>query len=335
MISVLAQAGYGLGLFFITPLGDKTNRKKLILLLQALLIITLIANIVVTSLAGIYLISLCIGLLSVVAQVILPMAASLGKKNKGRTVGIIFTGILTGILAARIFSGYIADILGWRYVYIISAALVFITALLIQFSLPDVSSEFKGNYGQLLRSTFYQIKRFAVLRKTALLGALVFGIFCSFWTTLTFHLSGPPFNYGSETIGLFALLAPVFGKRADRGNPGRSQVITVLMIIASIISVKLFPDSLAGILITVLLLDIGVQATQVTNIATIYTLDQSANSRINTVYMTTYFVGGATGTFIGLQCWQTGGWNMVTWQLLLWALFALGIALASLFSKKQ
>lgn len=332
-IAVLAQAGYGLGLFFITPLGDKTNRKKLILWLQAILVAALLCMAFVNQLSGILVISLLIGLLAVAAQVILPLAASLDKQNRGRTVGIIFTGILIGILAARVFSGYISQWFGWRYVYVIAAAMVTISWVMVYVALPNTPSQFDGNYGQLLRSTMLQVKRFALLRKTALLGALVFGVFCSFWTTLTFHLSGAPFHYQSDKIGLFgllaiggALLAPAFGKLADKGNPARSQVITVSMLIVGVFLIKLFPYNIISFIVAVLLLDVGVQATQVTNIATIYTLDETAHSRINTVYMTSYFIGGAAGTFAGVQCWRLGGWSLVTWQLLLWGFLALMVA---------
>lgn len=332
-ISVLSQAGYGLGMFFITPLGDKINRKKLILVMQATLIAALLGIAFITELTSVYLMSLLIGLVAVTAQVILPMAASLDKQNRGRTVGIIFTGILIGILGARVFSGYIAEWFGWRYVYGISAVMVFLTSLIVHFSLPDVPAAFTGNYGQLLRSTLVQVKRFALLRRTALLGALVFGAFCSFWTTLTFYLSGAPFFFRADIIGLFgilaiggALLAPVFGKLADKGNPARSQLIAVSLLITGILLIKLFPANIISFVVAVLLLDVGVQATQVTNVATIYTLDDTAHSRINTVYMSTYFLGGATGTFAGVQCWKAGGWPFVTWQLLIWSGLALVLA---------
>ncbi len=320
LISVLCQAGYGLGLFLITPLGDKTDRKKLILALQLILVAALIGMSVITSLTGLYAMSLLIGLLAVAAQVILPMAAGLATKDRGQTVGIIFTGILVGILAARVFSGYITEWFGWRYVYGISAFMVLCTTVMINFSLPNVPVQFEGSYTQLLRSTLDQLKRFPLLRRTALLGALVFGIFCSFWTTLTFHLSSPPFNYRSDIIGLFgilaiggALLAPVFGKLADKGNPVRSQLLSIFLLLGGILLIKIFPESIYSFVVAVLLLDIGVQATQVTNVATIYTLDEKAHSRINTIYMTSYFIGGALGTLVGVQCWHMGGWAAVTW----------------------
>lgn len=333
LVSVMAQAGYGAGLFFLTPLGDKSDRKKLILVLQIMLTVVLALMFFVAELRWIYAMHFLIGLAAVAAQVILPMAAGLGKQNRGRTVGFVFTGILIGILAARVFSGAVAEWFGWRYVYGFSAVLVFITAVLNYFFLPAVPAGFSGHYGSLLGSTLAQAKRFPLLRRTALLGALVFGTFCSFWTTLTFHLSGPPFRYGADVIGLFgllaiggALLAPVFGKRADKGRPGRSQLFTVVLIVAGVLFIKVFPYAIVSFIVAVLLLDVGVQATQVTNIATIYTLDEAAHSRINTVYMTSYFIGGAAGTFAGVQCWRIGGWNLVGWQLLAWSIAALVVA---------
>lgn len=333
IVSVLTQAGYGLGLFFITPLGDRVNRKKLILLLQVLLTLCALGMAFTTGIIGVYIMSLLLGIFGSVAQVLLPMAASLDPVNRGRTVGIVFTGILAGILAARVFSGYISSWLNWRYVYGISAVMVAAVAILFNYSLPNMKRQFTGNYAQLIQSTVLQFRRFPLLRRTALLGALIFGTFCSFWTTLTFHLSGAPFNYGSDTIGLFgilaiagAMLAPYFGKMADKGSPARSQVRMTLMIIAGALSLKLFPHSVVALIFAVLLLDVGVQATQVTNIATIYTLDATAHSRINTVYMTCYFMGGALGTYVGVQCWKHGGWQTVIWQLILWGVLALIVA---------
>jgi predicted MFS family arabinose efflux permease len=332
IISVLAQAGYGLGLFFLTPLGDKANRKKLILAFMGILVLVLIGTTFVQSFFWLCIFSLLTGLMSVAAQVILPMAAGMDTQNRGRTVGIIFTGILVGILAARVFSGLIAEWLNWRWVYGISSGMVVACMLMVQGSLPNVKAGFDGSYAKLLGSSLLQLKRFPLLRRTALLGALMFGLFCSFWTTLTFHLSGAPFNYGPDIIGLFgfiaiggALLAPMFGKLADKGNPAKAQLFSGLMVLISIILIKIFPESVPCFVISVLLLDVGVQATQVTNVATIYSLDATAHSRINTAYMTSYFIGGALGSYIGLQCWSLGGWDVVTWQLLAFCVAALGV----------
>lgn len=342
IVSVLAQAGYGLGLFFITPLGDKVNRKRLILALMALLVVVLIGTAFVQNFFLMCAFSLLTGIMSVAAQVILPMAASMDTKNRGRTVGIIFTGILVGILAARVFSGAIAEWLSWRYVYGISAAMVVAALLLVNASLPDVAPGFSGSYTTLLRSTLLQFSRFALLRRTALLGALVFGIFCSFWTTLTFYLAAPPFNYGPDTIGLFgliaiagALLAPLFGRLADSGSQQRSLLVSVGMVMAGVLLLLLLPLSVPAIALAVLLLDVGVQATQVTNVATIYSLDETAHSRINTAYMTSYFIGGSLGTFVGIMCWKAGGWHLVNLQMLAWCVIALVVSVWRRTSSKK
>jgi predicted MFS family arabinose efflux permease len=329
-ISPLAQAGYGLGLLFITPLGDKMDRKRLILYLQILLILALIGMSFASTLFQLYAASLAIGLFAVTAQVILPMAASLVTENKGKIVGIIFTGILIGVLTARVFSGFITEGLGWQYVYRISAVLVALSALLMQTDFPSNKDRFNGSYLQLLQSVMLQLKRFNTLRITALIGALAFGSLSSFWVTLTFYLSGSPFKYSTSVIGLFgllaaggALLAPFIGKLADKGNPRRSLTISLAFILLSIGALYVFPGSLISLLVAVLLIDIGVQAVQITNIALIYSLDTQANSRINTVYMTSYFIGGAGGAYIGLLAWNYGGWNMVLGQMALFIVIAL------------
>lgn len=326
-MAVLAQAGYGLGLFFLTPLGDKMNRRKLILLLQWLLVLALLGMTFSNNLHVTIAMSLLVGIFSVAAQVILPMAAHLSPHNKGRTVGIIFMGILTGVLAARVFSGFIAEWLSWRYVYGIAAAMVLATSVVLYRSLPDITAVFNGSYPDLLRSTLKQLKRFPLLRQTAFLGALMFGVFCSFWTTLTFYLSGTPFRYTTDQIGLFgvlaifsALLAPMFGKLADQGDANRSRLLAVMLVIGAIVISYFYPDTLWTVVIAVLMLDLGVQAVQVTNVAVIYTLDETAHSRINTIYMTSYFLGGAVGTYSGLLFWQWGKWNAVCLQLLIFSI---------------
>lgn len=336
-LSVLSQAGYGLGLFFITPLGDKIDRKRLVLWLQIGLLLSLGIMATASGIVALYIASLSIGIFAVTAQVILPMAASLTSENRGKIVGIIFTGILTGVLAARVVSGYLSEFLGWRYVYIVSAALVLISAIIMQTDFPSTKDRFAGSYFQLLGSVTNQFKRFSTLRRTALVGALTFGTFSSFWVALTFHLSGAPFNYKSDTIGLFGLLAigsalfvPVIGKLFDKyNNPKKSLLFTIGAIIFGLVALLLFPTSLVALWIAVILIDIGVQATQVTNIALIYTLDATANSRINTVYMTLYFIGGAVGAFVGIYCWQLGGWNAAIIQMISFASVALLIVLSN------
>ncbi|TCJ13607.1 MFS transporter [Flaviaesturariibacter flavus] len=334
-LPVLTQAGYGIGLLLLTPLGDKVNRKALIMILQAALIIVLSMTGLANSRAGLYTLSFLIGAFATATQVLIPMAAVLARRDKGKIVGIVFTGALVGILGARIFSGAIAGWFGWRAVYFISAGLLVLTTILVATGLPRVVPSYAGSYASLIRSTVAQLGRFSRLRRIVLLGALVFGTFCSFWTTLTFHLSGPPFGYGPDIIGLFGFLAiggagaaTLFGRLADKQPPARLQLFTVCLVIVSLLGVYFFPLSATAFIVTTLLLDIGVQATQVNNLAQVYSLDESAHSRINTVYMTCIFTGGAIGTWMGVTCWDAGGWHLVSLQLLLWSFFALVVAIA-------
>ncbi|MBB5623650.1 putative MFS family arabinose efflux permease [Pedobacter cryoconitis] len=335
-VSMLSQLGYGLGMFFLLPLGDKLNRKNLILLLCGLLILTLALFAFSSTLTGICVLSFFVGLFSTPAQIILPMAATLGKHNRGKNVGQVFSGILVGILGARVLSGLITEWLGWRYVYGISAFMVLTMTILLKLYLPEVTPKFKGSYLSLLKSTLALVKEYRVLRQAALLGAFTFGVFCSFWTTLTFHLSSAPLNYHTGTIGLFgliaiggALVAPYFGKLADKGNVYNSLLLTVSMIIGSILLIKVFPYSIPVLIISVFFLDIGVQATQITNFTRIYSLHEDAHSRLNTIYMTTYFIGAAVGTYFGLLSWKLGQWGLSTSQMLLWSGIALLIVIIS------
>lgn len=338
-ISMLSQLGYGLGMFFLLPLGDKVNRKNLILLLCCLLVLTLFFITLTYSLTVLYILSFFVGLFSTPAQIILPMAATLGKENRGKNVGVVFSGILVGILGARVISGAITELLGWRYVFGISGIMVLAVTFMLKLYLPEVPSKFKGSYFNLIKSTIALIPKYPVLRQTALLGSFTFGVFCSFWTTLTFHLSSAPLNYHSGIIGLFgliaiggALVAPYFGKLADKGNIRNSLITTVSMIIGSIILLKLFPYSIPVLILSVFFLDIGVQATQITNFTRIYSLHEEAHSRLNTIYMTTYFIGAAIGTYFGLLSWKIGKWDMATSQMLLWSVIALIIVF---FSNKR
>ncbi|CAM4346468.1 Predicted arabinose efflux permease, MFS family [Pedobacter westerhofensis] len=337
-VSMFSQLGYGLGMFFLIPMGDMLNRKKLILLLMAALAFVLILMVLSKGVFFVWILSLLIGICSAPAQIILPMAASLDKVNRGKTVGIVFSGILVGILGSRVISGFITDWFGWRAVYGISAVMVVSVTILLKLYLPDVKHKFTGNYLELLKSTLKLVGEHRILRESAILGAFTFGIFCSFWTTVTFYLSGPAFNYHADTIGLFglvaiggALVAPWFGKLADNGNTRSSLLMTVAMIICSLVLLKVFPLSVIAMVAAIFVLDIGVQATQITNFAKIYSLDENSHSRLNTIYMTTYFIGGGIGTFFGLLCWKHGGWELSTWQMLIWSFIALGIVF---FSKK-
>ncbi|MGB7401573.1 MAG: MFS transporter [Arcobacter sp.] len=340
-LPTFSQVGYGLGLFFVSPLGDKMDRKKLIIILHVLLGLSLLGLAFISNIFVLYILSLMAGLFAVSAQVVIPMAASMSGKDKGRVVGTIFSGLLSGILLARTLSGYITECLdNWHVIFGFSALLVFATIFFILKTLPNMEPHFENSYFSLLKSSIYQLKRFSLLRRNTLLIATTFGIFCSFWTTLTFKLSEAPFNYDSDVIGLFgvlavagAMLAPYIGRLSDKINANGIKLISVLMIILSVLLIKVFDTNLYAFIVATLLLDIGVQAIQINNLSQIYGLDEKAHSRINTAYMSSMFVGGSIGTFIGVLCWEKGGWDLVTLQLLTLAIISLGIIVYSYMNK--
>lgn len=340
-LPTFAQIGYGLGLFFVSPLGDKMDRKKLLLLSHFLLGFSLLGLAFTENLYVLYALSLLAGLFSVSAQIVIPMAAAMSGKDKGRVVGSIFSGLLTGILLARTLSGYVTGWLGnWHIIFALSALFAFAGMMAISKTLPSIEPHFSNSYLSLLKSSFIQLKRFSLLRQNTLLITVLFGVFCSFWTILTFKLSQAPFNFDSGIIGLFgvlavagALLAPFIGKFADTINPTFTKMISVGMIVVSILLMKWFDSSLSAFIVATLLLDIGFQAVQINNLAQIYTLDEQAHSRINTAYMSFMFLGGAIGTFIGVYCWEHGGWALVTLQLLTLSVISLAIIIYGAFTK--
>jgi len=336
-IPVLTQAGFGLGLFFLAPLGDMVDRKNLVAILELMLGAALSWTACVTSFLGIYVASFAIGVCAVAVQIVVPMAASLAAPGeKGRFVGIVFTGTLTGILGARVFSGYITEWLSWRWVYGASAISAFAVALLALTIFPSQPHHYTGTYGSLLASTIAQFRRFGKLRLLSILGALVFGAFCSFWTTLTFHLSAPPFSFDSSQIGLFgliaiggALVAPIAGRLSDKSSPEKAQIWSVALLVAGSLCALAWQSSWIALAVATLLLDVGTQATQVNNLAQIYTLDETAHSRINTVFMVLFFVGGSIGTYCGVLAWSIGAWPVVSLQLLAFSTIAVFFALVN------
>ena len=317
-IPALSIAGYGVGLFIITPLGDSSNRKKLLLRVQLLLVMLLLTMATAQTYWQIGMLSFLIGCFSITAQLLIPMAAVLDKASRAKTVSIIVTGLLIGMLSARIFSGYISTVFNWRCVYGFSAVLVLCSTLLLHLLLPNSAKSYTGNYIELLRSTAGLAARLPLLRIHALLGALIFATLCAFWTTLTLHLSGTPWHYSPATIGSFsitgvagALATLVIGKYITAYNSTRARIAAVGCIITGIVLPVVFPYAITALIVSIVLLDVGVQATQLTNLATIYTLYEQAPSRVNTVYMTISFAGGALGTIIALYCWKYGGWLLV------------------------
>ncbi len=326
-VVTVAQLSYAAGLLLIVPLGDRLERRRLIVALFVLaaagLAVSASAGHFAQLLAG----TALSGVSVVAAQVIIPHAATLAApERRGRVVGTIMAGLLLGILLARTASGVLAGIGSWHTVYWVAAVALLLMAVALARALPAYRPRATLSYPRLIASVLALLRDEPVLRRRALLGALLFAGFSVFWTPLAFLLSGPAYGYSIATIGLFglvgaagALAASRAGRLSDRGLGRQVTVGGLLLLLLSWLVLLLAPVSLAALVVGVLALDVAVQAVHIDNQSTIYRLDEGARSRITAAYMTCYFIGGAAGSALGTQAWTRSGWTGVC---------AVGIALA-------
>ena len=336
LVATATQVGYTLGMLFVVPLGDMLERKRLMLLMLLGAAGCLALAAFAPSFALLAGASILIGICSAVPQLLLPMAAHLAPEaDRGRIVGRIMSGLLIGILASRTVSGYVGAHLGWRAMFEIAAGLMLALSALLAWRLPTDQPSFAGSYGSLMKSLLTLTRELAPLRRSALVGGLLFAAFSVFWTTLAFFLEGPTYGYGSDVAGFFgligacgALAAPLAGKAADTRGPDFAIGIGILLALAAYAVLGLSGHHVVGLVLGVILLDVGVQAAHISNQTKVFSLVPEARSRLNTVYMTGYFTGGSIGSVAGGLAWTHGGWPGVC---LLGAAFVAGAYLVSRF----
>lgn len=328
-IAMLTQVGYAVGLLLIIPLGDMFKRKKIILIDFVFIIASLLLFAFGQSLEVLIIASFLIGLTSVVPQIFIPIAAQMSSpEKKDKNVAMVMSGLLIGILASQVFSGIVGEHLGWREVFIIAAAIMFVLALFIAWLLPNVDSTFKGTYIQLMKSIVGYVKELPALRLAALRGGLSFGAFSVFWTVLAFRLQQAPYFAGSDVAGMLGVIgivgamgASLGGYLSDKVKRNTVIIISTATIIISWLVFGFFDTSYLGLIIGIILLDLGLGCLNVTNQFIVYSTHPEAANRLNTVYMVSYFVGGSLGTFLAGMAWADYGWNGVT---------VVGITLATL-----
>jgi len=319
-VPVLTQVGYAIGLFLFIPLGDAVERRRLILALVAASAAALAATALARGPASLAAASFLVGFFTVVPHGAVPLAAHHATPGeRGRVIGLVMGGVLVGILLARTVSGFVGGAFGWRAVYGLAAAVMVALGVALWRLLPESPPVAAHRYPALLASLWTLLRDEAELRETSLIGAMVFGAFSAFWTTLAFFLEGPPYHAGAEAAGLFglvgaagALAAPVVGRLADRRGPRFATGVALLVALASFGLLAALGTVLAGLVAGVVLLDVGVQSAHVSNLARVHALDPAARSRRNTVYMVAYFVGGALGTGLGVRAWARAGWAGVS-----------------------
>lgn len=316
LIAMITQVGYALGLLFIVPLGDLFQRKKIILINFVLLIFSLIAIAVAPNIYIIWVASLITGICSMIPQIFVPIASQFSRpENKGRNVGIVISGLLTGILASRVVSGFVGEMLGWREMYFIAAGLMLVCAIVVLKVLPDIRPTFQGKYAELMKSLFQLIKDYPALRIYSVRAALAFGSFLAMWSCLAFKMGQAPFFASSDVIGILglcgiagALTASFVGKYVKIVGIRNFNFIGCGLILLSWASLYCWGNSYVGIIAGVILIDIGMQCIQLSNQTSIFEICPSASNRVNTIFMTTYFIGGSLGTFLAGSCWQAWQW---------------------------
>lgn len=315
-IVTTAQLGYAAGLLFIVPLGDMLERRSMIvamtLLAAAGMLITACSNSLSMMLVG----TAITGLFSVVAQILVPLAATLAApETRGKIVGTIMSGLLLGILLARTVAGALASLGGWRTVWWLASGLMALMALALWRGLPKVKQDNHLNYGQLLVSIFSLFIGNRLLRTRALLGCLTFANFSILWTSMAFLLAAPPFSFPEGVIGLFGLAgaAGALGARPAGGlaDKGKSHITTTLGLILLLLSwgaIAAGQYSIIALIVGILVLDLTVQGVHITNQSVIYRLYPDARNRLTAGYMTSYFIGGAAGSLLSASAYQHAGW---------------------------
>ena len=318
-IVTAAQLGYAAGLLFLVPLGDMFERRMLIVSMTLLAAGGMLITASSQSLTMMIIGTALTGLFSVVAQILVPLAATLASPEKrGKVVGTIMSGLLLGILLARTVAGLLASLGGWRTVYWVASVLMVIMALALWRGLPKVKQENHLNYPQLLASVFSLFTRDKLLRTRAVLGWLTFANFSILWTSMAFLLAAPPFNYSEGVIGLFGLAgaAGALGARpagglADKGKSHMTTSAGLVLLLLSWAAIWYGHVSVLALIVGILVLDLTVQGVHITNQTVIYRVKPDARNRLTAGYMTSYFIGGAAGSLISASAWQHAGWTGV------------------------
>lgn len=318
-IPTFSQIGYAVGLLLIVPLGDMLERRRLLVTMFAIVACALVAAAISPNIIWLAIASLAIGITTIVPQLIIPFVAQLAEpRERGKAVGTVISGLLLGILLARTVSGFVGAFFGWRSMYWIASGLMIVSAVALWRLLPKSQPSVAISYRGLMRSLLVLIREQPLLREAALIQAMEFGAFSAFWSTLIFLLETRPYHYGSQVAGLFGLVgavgataAPFIGRLADRKSPRLVVGIAIALTMSAFLIFWLFGYQLWGLIVGIILLDLGVQAAQVTNQTQVTSLVQEASSRLNAVFVASFFFGGAFGSLLGTYAWSKWHWNGV------------------------
>ncbi|HWU89952.1 MAG TPA: MFS transporter [Kofleriaceae bacterium] len=325
LVPTLTQLGYALGILLLAPLGDRYDRRRIILAKVGVLCAALVLAGAAPSIHALWLASLAVGLAATMAQDIVPAAATLAPEaHRGKIVGTVMTGLLLGILVSRVISGLVAEQVGWRAVFAAAAASIAGLGVALWRRLPRFVPTTQLEYGALLGSLRALWRRHPALRRATLAQALLAVGFSAFWSTLAVMLHDAPFHLGSSLVGMFglagaagALAAPLAGGLADRHGPERvTQLgagLAALAFAAMAVLPLLPPGARLGLLAaSAIVFDLGIQATLVAHQTIVYGLEPAARSRLNALLFVGMFIGMALGAALGSLALARWGWLGVT-----------------------
>ncbi len=318
LIATCTQAGYAAGLLLLVPLGDRMERRQLIVTQSGFLILALSACAVAPTFKTLAVASFFVGVFATIAQQLIPLAADLARDSRrDRAVGVVFAGSLVGILFARCVSGLVSEFSSWRTMFCIAAAMTTLVALLLWVMLPPMPSRSSLPYRRLLASLFDVFSSHRALRKACAIQACIFGAASAFWSVFALMLQQPPLALGPAVAGSFGLIG-IAGVTAVavRARIGKQRGVWLgvgaggLICAAAFVMLGIVPG-LAGLAVGILLLDVGVALCQVSGQSAVLALDVAARSRINTLFITSSFLGGAAGSAAASYAWRSSGWEAV------------------------
>ncbi|TFY78382.1 hypothetical protein EWM64_g5633 [Hericium alpestre] len=336
-IPTLLQGGYATGLLLLTPLGDLVPRRPLLLSLSFIAAGLTIGLSITKSLVAFEVLSFLVGVFSVSGQILLPFAADLAPPERRATaISIVISGLLLGVLIARVFSGIIAEFATWRVVYYLAIGMQYLVLFLLWVMLPDYPAKNVGlSYFDILRSMAKLAFTEPELIQASLITVASSACFTTFWVTLTFLLGGPLYNFSTLAIGLFGLIgiggvcmAPIVGRVIDRVIPWYATLFSTLMLLATLaIYTGAAGENVAAVVIVTIGIDVFRQMQQTSLTAAVLAIDESARSRINAVIILAFFIGTVMGTPVGSRVFLEHGWRAAGGLMLAWV----GWQLAMLF----
>ncbi len=320
MVPTLTQAGYALGILFLLPLGDRYDRRTLIVVKSVALALLLLACSLTGQIHSLLLVSLLIGMTATMAQDIVPAAAILAPQGKqGKTVGTVMTGLLLGILLSRTVSGVVGEAFGWRVMYQLAAGSIAILAAVMWFILPRFAVPSNLRYPELMRSMAHLWRRYPALRRAALAQGFLSIAFSAFWSTLAVMLM-EHYGLGSAVAGGYgiagaagALAAPLAGGLADKLGAGKVTQLGAALVTVSFALMFLMPalgvhGQLILIAVAAVGFDLGLQSSLVAHQNLVYSLEPQARGRLNALLFTGVFIGMALGSALGSQLYTLAGW---------------------------